>query len=242
MGHVKVTAGTLNDVENQILAWLEQDEDREYSCIPLNLSKYVMAKSDPKLAAAINQADIVIADGIAIAWLAKRMGWRDIHRITGIDLAESLLLACSSRNHSIFMLGAKPSVLEQACSNLRDRFGKDIITAARDGYFKAEEVTSVVDDIANHKPDILFLGLGLPQKEYFVHDHLHATKARLCLTVGGAFDIWAGVKKRAPALVQSMGLEFLYRSFYDISRAGLIARYGLTFLKDYAFPPTNRGL
>jgi N-acetylglucosaminyldiphosphoundecaprenol N-acetyl-beta-D-mannosaminyltransferase len=205
---------------------------RKAYCVPLNLTKYVVSKRDFKLRDTIHDADLVNADGVPIVWLARRHGFRDVFRITGVELAESLIRKSGERNWSIFILGAAPEIVSQAVENLRRKYPQAGILGFRDGYFKNNEIPAVITAINKIKPDILFLGLGMPQKEYFVHDHLKELNVRFCLPVGGAIDIWAGAKKRTPPWLQKIGMEWFYRSFYDFSRAWNIIKYGAVFLKD----------
>ncbi len=238
LGHVQVTPGDLDALAARVTRWIAGRERK--SCVPLNLTKYVMARSDAKLASAINGADLVIADGVAVIWLARRLGLRDVHRVTGIELAERLLASARRKGWRLYFLGAKPENLHRALHVIKQRFGNPPIAGFRDGYFKDTDVPQLISDINAARPDILFLGLGLPQKEHFLVDHLHELDVRFCLTVGGAIDVWAGAKSRAPVTIQRLGLEWLFRSIYDVSRAGLIMRYGMSFMKDLLVPPGRR--
>ena len=235
LAHVKITSGTGEEMVTQVGEWIAEGSHK--SCIPLNLSKYVMSRKNEKLRNAINDADVVVADGIPITWLAKRLGQKNVHRVTGVELAEDLLALATKNKWRLYFLGSKPENLEAALENIKNTYNDPIIAGSRDGYFSESDVPDIIADINKSAPDILFLGLGLPQKEYFVADHFADLDVRFCVTVGGAIDIWAGAKNRAPALVQKMGLEWLFRSFYDLSRAGLIFRYGMVFLKDLILPP-----
>ena len=235
LGHLKVTSGELNVLVDQIDQWIAGEDC--HTCIPLNISKYVMARTDAKLANAINGADMVIADGMPIRWLAHRIGWLDVERVTGVELAEQLLLQAKEKGWRLYFLGASPDNLKLALSNIQNQFNEPIIAGAQDGYFEDADIPEIINNINEARPDILFLGLGLPQKEYFISDHFTEIDVRYCITVGGAIDIWAGAKNRAPALVQKAGLEWLYRSVYDISRAGFIFRYGLSFVRDLIILP-----
>ena len=113
-------------------------------------------------------------------------------------------------------------MLNKVIINCRKQHPKIKIAGSRDGYFKKDEEDSIVREIASASPDILLVALGLPQKEYFIDDHGSSLNSSVILPVGGAFDIYAGVKKRAPFWVQKLGIEWLWRSIYDRSRAGLI--------------------
>ena len=235
LAHLKISSGGRDLLVDQVKRWIAGGKC--HTCIPLNISKYVMARGDAKLAGAINGADMVIADGIPISWLAHRIGWSDVERVTGVELAEQLLSQAKTNGWRLYFLGASPENLRTALSNIKQQYDNPIIAGARDGFFQDADVPDLIADINAARPDILFLGLGLPQKEYFIADHFSEIDVRFCITVGGAIDIWAGAKKRAPVFVQKAGLEWLYRSVYDLSRAGLILRYGLSFMKDMIIPP-----
>lgn len=228
--HVKVSSGGEDDFVAGIASCIA--EKKKGYAIPLNLTKYVVSKRDDKLRETILAADVVNADGVSIVWLARRLGLRDVERSTGVELAERLVRESSASSWNVYVLGAAPEIVSRAVANLRDKYPGAGIVGFRDGYFKSEGLPGLLAEINRLKPDILLLGLGMPQKEYFIHDHMKQLDVRFCLPVGGAIDIWAGVKKRTPSWLQKIGLEWLYRSVYDMSRAGNIIRYGAIFLKD----------
>jgi len=233
LGHVKISSGDLHDVLELITARISKGE-KSY-CIPLNLTKYVVSNRDRKLKDAISVAGLVIPDGVSMVWLSKRAGLHGIHRVTGIDLADALLSRAAKQEWTLYMLGASAGNLELAIENLRKRFGKVPIVGWRNGYFGEEDTEEIVREINTLRPDILLLGLGMPQKEYFIRDYFERLNVRFCLPVGGAFDVWAGVKDRTPSLFQRIGLEWLYRALYDKTRGLVIARYGPFFLRDLVF-------
>ncbi len=231
LGHLKITPGTLDDglaFAGDCIAG-----GRRAYAMPLNWTKYVAARTDAKLRAAVLGAGLVIADGKPIQWLGRRLGYRGVEHICGIDLAEALLKGSRSRGWRIYLLGARPENLEKARAFLEGRFGAPLIAGMRDGYFSAAETEGVLAGINAARPDILLLGLGMPQKEYFIHDHLERLDVRFCLPVGGAFDIWSQAKKRSPRLLNRMGLEWLQRSFYNVEKARTILRLGFSYLKEW---------
>jgi N-acetylglucosaminyldiphosphoundecaprenol N-acetyl-beta-D-mannosaminyltransferase len=229
--HLKITPGNLS----AFLAFAASSiEFRQKAyCIPIHLTKYVVSKSDPKLRRVINAADIVIADGVPISWLSWRLGHWRVRRVTGIELAEAILTQSSARGWRVFLLGGRPDTLERALANVRRRFGGPRIVGVQHGYFRANDVDGVVANINAARPDVLLLGMGMPQKEYFIYDHYQNIQSTFWLPVGGAFDVWAQTKKRANPWVQRLGLEWLQRSVYDRRKAKNIARYGFEFMKDF---------
>jgi len=233
LGHLKISSGDMG----QVLKFIEKRiaESKRTYCIPLNLTKYSISKKDLKLREVINSADLIISDGIPIVWLSKKAGYQDVYRITGIDLAEKILSRSKEQGWKLFFLGASPENLKMATKNLSNRFNNLNIVGSHHGYFGQHEIKQLIKSINASNADIFFLGLGLPQKEHFLHDYFDKISVKFCLPVGGAFDVWAEVKGRTPRSIQRIGMEWLYRSFYDKSRALYILKYGLIFLRDFLF-------
>jgi N-acetylglucosaminyldiphosphoundecaprenol N-acetyl-beta-D-mannosaminyltransferase len=163
------------------------------------------------------------------------LGYRDVFRVTGIDLAEAMISLSRKHGWRMFFLGASPSNVENAIKNLSRRFDYSGVGGFHHGYFKESDIDEIIKNINRSNSDLLFLGLGMPQKEYFIHDYLDRINVKLCIPVGGAFDVWAEAKKRTPQMLQRIGTEWLYRSIYDRTRALCIAKYGLVFLRDLFF-------
>ena len=233
LGHVKISSGDSKEILDFITKRIS--ENQKTYCIPLNLTKYVMSKKDAKLKDVIKSADLIISDGVSMVWLSKRARYNDVHHVTGIDLAEKIIFYSKERDWKIFFLGATPENLDKAIENLKSKFNSPYISGFHHGYFKQNEIKHITSLINESNADILFLGMGLPQKEYFIHDYFDKLNVKFCLAVGGAFDIWSGAKQRAPKFIQMVGLEWLYRSFYDKSKSFYIAKYGLIYLKDMVF-------
>jgi N-acetylglucosaminyldiphosphoundecaprenol N-acetyl-beta-D-mannosaminyltransferase len=235
LGHLSVTSGSREAVLENIVQRI-RDRDRSY-CIPINVTKYGMSQRDVKLRDAINDAEYVLADGMPMVWFARRLGYRDVQRITGIGLAERLLDVAAQQRWRLYFLGSTPESLGETIRKLAGRYPGIGFCGSRHGYFRQEEISRIVAEINESRPDVLFLGLGLPQKEYFVADHFESLDVPFCLTVGGAFDIWSGQKKRTPPALQKVGLEWFFRTAYDWRKASTLARYARRYVLDVAFLP-----
>jgi N-acetylglucosaminyldiphosphoundecaprenol N-acetyl-beta-D-mannosaminyltransferase len=233
LGHLKVSQGNLNLFLSFAKNCIEHGQ-KAY-CIPLHITKYELSKKDEKLAAAIRSANVVLADGFPINLFGWRLGYRNVCRITGIEFAEAMLFDSKKRQWGIYLLGAQKENLDKAVNNLARRFNQPKIVGYHHGYFDSNELQRIIEEINKLRPDILLLGLGMPQKEYFVHDYFDKISAIFWLTVGGAFDIWAEAKKRSPFLLQKLGMEWAQRSFYNIDKAKNVFKYGFSFLKEFLF-------
>jgi N-acetylglucosaminyldiphosphoundecaprenol N-acetyl-beta-D-mannosaminyltransferase len=190
-----------------------------------------MMQKDKRLADCILKSSINIADGFPIFRAARLLGDPVPERITGIELMEELLKLAGENSFSVYFLGSKPEVLEKVIDRCAKEYPTIQIMGSHHGYYHSGEEHVLIDEIASKNPDILFLALGLPQKEYFVNDYGRKLNASVILPVGGGFDVYSGEKKRAPQWVQNMGIEWLWRSIYDRSRGKLIFNNFLPFIK-----------
>jgi N-acetylglucosaminyldiphosphoundecaprenol N-acetyl-beta-D-mannosaminyltransferase len=132
-------------------------------------------------------------------------------RVAGIDLMSELLDLAERERYRVYVLGARADVLERAIANIRDRHPHLKLAGRRDGYFADEEAEAVAAEVRAAAPDIVFLAMSSPRKEYWIAEHGGSTGAALVVGVGGAIDVWAGVARRAPLWMQRAGLEWFYR-------------------------------
>lgn len=218
------------DLLEKVRNWIKTKEKGRY-ITAINVSKFVMMQRDAKLSDFVLNSHITIADGFPIFLSTRLLGDPIPERVTGADLMEELLRMADVNKFGVYFFGSKPKVLEGVLERCRTEFPDLRIAGFRDGYFKKKDEELIVKEIASADPDILFVALGVPQKEYFVHDHLKELNASVILPVGGAFDVYAGLKKRAPFWVQKLGIEWLWRSVYDRTRAGLVLKSMISFSK-----------
>lgn len=208
------------------LLWA-RGERASRAVMAVNVSKLVMMQRDERLAAAVRGSAATIADGSPVYLALRLLGDPVPERITGVELMLDLLRLADTERLSVYFLGARPEVVRKVAERCAREHPGAAVLGARDGFFA--DAAEAAAEVARLSPDVLFLGLGLPQKEYFVLDHGPRLRAGVVLPVGGGFDVYAGVKRRAPRLVQSLGVEWLWRSAYDRSRAELVRRSLLPF-------------
>lgn len=186
----------------------------------LNVGKIVRLEREPDLLEAIRGCDLVTADGQAVVWAARLLGRKLPERVAGIDLMEALLGLAETRGFRVYLLGARAHVLEEAEAAIRRRHPGIVVAGRHHGYFGAEAEEAVVADIANAVPDLLFIALETPQKELFLARNRARLSVPFSMGVGGAFDVLAGVRRRAPSWMQRAGLEWFYRFAQEPRRLG----------------------
>lgn len=173
----------------------------------------VRLAKEPELRAPVDQAYLVIPDGVGIVWAARRLGLPLPGRIAGIELAEAFLRRAAQNRWRVFLLGGQEPVVRTAADVLEKRYPGLIIAGSQNGYYPEAEEKNVVARIAKAKPDLILVGLGMPRQERWLAEHLPETGVPLGLAVGGSFDVWSGTLPRAPRLFQRLGLEWGWRLY-----------------------------
>lgn len=194
--------------------------------IVLNALKVVQAHQSESLKCIINRCDIINPDGQSVVWASRLLGRPLKERIAGVDLMWRLFGEAQKNEWSVFLLGAEEKVSETAVKQLKSFFPKLKIAGRRNGYFSANEEATIVQQIRDAKPDILFVGISSPKKEFFLDKYLTALNVPFSMGVGGGFDLIAGKTKRAPLWIQNMGLEWFYRILQEPGR--MWKRYAIT--------------
>lgn len=186
--------------------------------VALNVAKFVKMRSDPVLAADVVNSDIVGIDGMGILWGARAVGLPAKARVAGVDLLDELLAVCAREGFKPYFLGATEAVLDLAMQRTRGRHPSLVFAGWHDGYFKPEQASDVVRDVRSSGADCLFIGMPTPRKERFLAAHRDGLGVPFIMGVGGAFDVLAGTVRRAPAAIQRLGLEWLYRIYQEPGR------------------------
>ena len=183
--------------------------------VSMNAAKYVRAAEDPLLRSFIRRADIVSPDGAGPVWAARRLGLSVPERVPGVDLMLALLPEAARRGWPVFLLGARPQVVERAAAEARRRWPGLVIAGYHHGYFRPDEEAGIVDQIRASGARLLFVALGTPRQERFLERWFQRTGVLYAQGVGGGFDVLAGVARRAPGWIQRSGLEGVYRMLLE---------------------------
>lgn len=188
------------------------NDARPHLVVTPNAEIVYEATRSSALAAILKGADLVVPDGAGVLLAARILGNPVPEKVAGVELATNLLQELSHRGMGrIYLLGATPEVVKMAAARIGERFPGLNVVGFRDGFFSQDEESAVIDQIRVSRPDVLFVGMGAPRQEFWLHRHLPELGVRLGLGVGGTIDIWSGAAKRAPAWMIRMNLEWLFR-------------------------------
>lgn len=181
------------------------------------------ARSDKNYQNVLNRGDMVVADGVGIVIAGKIKKTPLKSRVTGVDLLAEILKAAAAQEKTVYLLGGRPGIAKMAAENIKSIFPGIVIAGYRDGYYSTEDEESVVQSISAANPDVLVVGLGAPKQEFFIDRYADDIGAKTAIGIGGALDIFAGTKKRAPKFISRIGMEWLYRVIAEPSRIPRLA-------------------
>ncbi len=170
----------------------------------------VDAVKDPELGAILNNAQLVIPDGIGVVIASKFYGKPLKERVAGVDLMSKMLEQTSANGGSVYLLGASQESVETAAANIKQKHENITIAGIRNGYFNEEDEAGIIEEINNSKADLLLVGLGAPKQEKFIYKYKDQLQVKVAIGIGGSIDIMSGAKKRAPEFYQKAGLEWFY--------------------------------
>lgn len=195
-------------------------KDDFLSIATINPEFLVLSHQDKKFAQALQKFDIKVADGYGIIFMTKLFYKKPIAiRITGVELSNKLFSYANKNHKKVVLLGASEKNAQLACSNLKRNYPMLKVKCISGGTIDPHNVNDgLIKEIKDYKPSILLVGLGCPKQEYFILNHAHKIGANVAVGVGGTIDFIAGSAKRAPRLMQNIGLEWLWRLFLEPKR------------------------
>lgn len=179
------------------------------------------AKQDKGLYNVLEEADLVVPDGIGVV-IASRIKKTPLpERVAGYDLVQNTMKEARKEGYRYYLFGASPGVSDLAAAKMRQTYPGIQIVGTHDGYFKPEDERQIIRDINASNANILLVALGCPKQEKWIAANRHLLpNVRVAIGVGGSFDVMSGEVKRAPMIFQKLGLEWFYRLLKDPKRIG----------------------
>ncbi|HEY9634551.1 MAG TPA: WecB/TagA/CpsF family glycosyltransferase [Coleofasciculaceae cyanobacterium] len=204
----------LDDYVNWLTARLHQKLGTHV--VTLNAEMAMQAEQNDALASIIRKAELVIPDGSGVILYLRLQGQRQ-QRCPGIELAESLLQQAGQIGSAcpVFFYGGAPSVTEQAAKVWQQQLSGLAIAGTMHGYISPEIEQELKVTLKECQPRLILVGLGVPRQEFWIAQNRHLCPDATWIGVGGSFDIWAGIKSRAPLWLRNNHLEWFYRLYQE---------------------------
>lgn len=176
-----------------------------------NAEMIMLAQENAKLKTALQEADLVVADGAGALWAAEQQNKAFPERVTGVDLTLRLFEEAVTKSLPVYCLGAAPGIVEAAVAAVEKQFGKIQVVGMHSGYFDDEEEEVIIKDIQDSGAKLVFVALGVPKQELWLKEKLAHLNGVVGMGIGGTFDVLSGNVARAPKWMQRNRIEWLYR-------------------------------
>jgi N-acetylglucosaminyldiphosphoundecaprenol N-acetyl-beta-D-mannosaminyltransferase len=187
----------------------------------------LLSRRNEAYARTVREASLVLPDGTGLVWAMKFLGSPIQERLPGVEFVEHLCRQASGEGWPVYFLGGRPGVADDAARKLQERLPGLAVAGCRDGYFRPDEVSELLEGIRKSGARVLFVGLGVPKQELWIREHLSELGSVVAMGMGGSMDVLSGRLRRAPRVWQRTGMEWLYRLIQEPWRWRRIARLPL---------------
>ena len=242
--NVRVNKITAEEIINKIEKFLLSE--KQHYLVTFNPEMAVEARRDNHFQGIINQADLVIPDGVGIILAGKIIDRKiSLKKISGIDLIYKICEAEFIKDKKIYLLGAGEKVAEKTANILKQKYSRLSIVGAEEGIeisntryqvsksnnkSLSELNNKLIQRINKAEPDILFVAFGSPNQEKWIFENLKKMPSvKLAMGVGGSFDFISGKIKRAPLVFRKLGLEWFWRLMLEPRRTKRIYNATIKF-------------
>jgi len=192
--------------------FLNQIKKEEKILIAMNAEKIL--KDDEHLRDIVNR-NIGYPDGVGAVMALNKNGL-DAVKIPGAEFWLNIIKEFE-KEKTFYFVGSSADVMEKTVLKLQKEFLHVNIIGYRDGYLKEGDKEKLIEDLHVKKPDIVFIAQGSPRQEYLMEELIKVHPA-LYMGLGGSFDVYSGLKKRAPKIFIDLRVEWLYRLLKEPTR------------------------
>lgn len=210
MVHLTSAAETVDQIES----WTNLTRDRCHRVIVTGFHGLLAAHRDSTIHSIFNRADLWIPDGIAPVLVARLRGRRHVQRVPGAQIMTEFLQRANNKGYSSYFYGDTDTTLAQLRGQLTQKYPGHKIAGTFSPPFRPmtpDEDMSIIERINAARPDVLWVGLGMPKQDIWIHERLSRLNVPVAIGVGAAFAFIAGTVSRCPEYVGRTGFEWAYR-------------------------------
>ena len=215
---INVNETSYADATKQIEVWARAQESR--AVYATNVHGTMEAYDAQDFKEILNRADLITPDGMPLVWMLRLKGKRSQQRIYGPTLMLRILEMAAREQIPVGFYGGEQGTLAKLIIRVKAAYAGLQVSYAFSPPFRSlrdEETSQIRQEVISSGARILFVGLGCPRQEKWI-DAQHGHIPAVMIGVGAAFDFHAGVKPQAPAWMQRIGLEWLFRLTTEPSR------------------------
>jgi N-acetylglucosaminyldiphosphoundecaprenol N-acetyl-beta-D-mannosaminyltransferase len=192
--------------------------ERFQICTP-NFDHILLATSDEEFRQVLIDATLRVPDGMGVVYASRFLGEPIRELVGGRLLIEPLCALASQRGWRVVLVGGgNPLTAAKAEANLKRRFPALDVIGIYPGHVDARQTIPALDAILPCQ--ILFVGLGTPKQEKWIHNHLADLRVGAAIGIGAGIDTTGGAVAEPPRWATAAGVEWLFRLIQDPMRLG----------------------
>ena len=208
--HLVSAQRTVDHIER----WISTSDGRCRQVIVTGFHGLMEAHKNPSIRSILNRAELRVPDGIAPVWLARMRGHRNVVRAPGTEIMLEFLERSQAKGYSSYFYGDTELTLAALCKTVALKYPGHRIAGAYSPPFRSltfSEEIAIVERINAARPDVLWVALGMPKQDIWIHDRLKDLDVPAAIGVGAAFAFVAGTVPRCPEWMGRAGFEWIYR-------------------------------
>lgn len=208
--HLISVTGTVDHIER----WIERRDGVCRRVVVTGFHGLWEAHKDPQLQSMLNSAELWVPDGIAPIWVARLRRHSNVERAPGAEIMGEFFRRAGQMKYRSYFYGDTDSTLSALQATLaRDYPGHEVVGAFSPPFrpLTPEEDREAIERINAARPDVLWVGLGMPKQDIWIYERLHRLKVPVAIGVGAAFAFVAGTVPRCPRWMGRAGFEWVYR-------------------------------
>ena len=223
---VGVSILDMTDAVSEIIAGADQPRHTGYVTVT-GVHGVIESQRDDELKRVYNQSFLSTPDGMPMVWVGRTLGHQKMSRVYGPDLMLEISKASANTGRTHYYFGGKDGVADKLKADLENQIDGLNVAGTMTPPFRpmtAEEDQYLVDELQRLKPHFVWVGLGAPKQERFMHDFLRRHPeltadwghGMIMLGVGAAFDFHTGRLRQAPKFMPVSYTHLTLRTIYSV--------------------------
>jgi N-acetylglucosaminyldiphosphoundecaprenol N-acetyl-beta-D-mannosaminyltransferase len=201
-----------------------------YICVT-NARTTHLANQDSTYCTIQNNSFLTIPDGKPLVWIANNYGFKEVQKVSGIDLMDTIFKISVEKEYSHYFYGCSQNTIDLLQKKLKELYPNICIKRAVSPPFQpieAYDIVNLAKEVNTLKPTFFWCGLGAPKQERLMALLQPQLEQSMSIGVGLAFEYFAGTVKRTPKSFEKLGLEWFYRLYQQPKKS-------VRFIKPFVF-------
>ena len=217
------------ELDQQLTEWINGHVSK-FLTTP-NPEFLLLANKDVEFQTLLQSSDLSLPDGVGLRYAIAALTDETLsHRHTGVDLVSRLINIAHTHHKRILLVGGEEGAAERTKQMFEKTFPEIQIFVFNPGLVTFPVPDHIFEQLLEISPDVLLVALGQKKQEKFIREVLpNVPSVRLAVGIGGAFEMLAGLKPRAPHFMSQMGLEWIWRALIEPRRIGRILNASFVF-------------